>query len=195
MMVTVALGYRYLWVDRYCINQSDPTEVLEQMSIMDVIYKNSILTIIAACGINPQHGLPGVSKPRRALHECESSGIYVREVVSSSTILESRWNQRAWTYQEAVFARRRLIFTDCEAYYECSSRGGKWESQPVCFHFTYSSFFRGFRSCAFHDTQHTLDLHMAIVPARIPLTTQNIKNGFDLPSSHIFWCAIPVAKR
>ena len=134
MQVTLALGYHYLWVDRYCINQNDKTEVLQQMSIMDIIYQKSALTIIAACGGNPYYGLPGVSnRSRRSYHQSQGSSLYMREILSQEGFIRnSYWNKRGWTYQEALFARRRLVFTDYEVYYECSQLG-LWESCPVCF--------------------------------------------------------------
>lgn len=40
--------YRYLWVDRYCIDQDDVAEKKEQIAQMDRIYRGAELTIIAA---------------------------------------------------------------------------------------------------------------------------------------------------
>jgi len=53
--VTLALGFQYLWVDRYCINKTEKQWQIEQM---DVIYSKSQLTIIAAV---PGNGLPGIN--------------------------------------------------------------------------------------------------------------------------------------
>ena len=63
--VTRALGYGYLWVDRYCIDQSDPREMHNQISRMDLIYSNSEVTIVAAAGIDESAGLPGVGARRQ----------------------------------------------------------------------------------------------------------------------------------
>jgi hypothetical protein len=131
MAITVSLGYRHLWVDRYCIDQSNVEEVLHQISIMHLIYETSILTIIAACGANPQLGLSGVSKPRLPLYEAESASIYVRESLRrDNEVVGSVWNSRAWTYQEALFARRRLIITSSEVYFECAA-WRLWETEQV----------------------------------------------------------------
>jgi heterokaryon incompatibility protein (HET) len=134
MSVTLALGYKNLWVDRYCIKQEDKTEVLQQISVMDTIYRNSALTIIAACGKDPQYGLPGVgSRLRHPYHKSQSSRLYMREVLNRENLITfSHWNKRAWTLQEALFARRKLVFTDYEVYYECSEHRA-WESNPVSF--------------------------------------------------------------
>jgi len=58
--VTQQLGFRYLWIDRYCINQQDKTHATQQIEQMGSIYRNSEITIIAACGKDPSHGLPGI---------------------------------------------------------------------------------------------------------------------------------------
>ena len=64
--VTQLLGFEYLWVDRYCINQGNEEEMVQQCSRMDVIYSGAEITIIAAAGQDPSFGLPGVSRrPRK----------------------------------------------------------------------------------------------------------------------------------
>jgi NADH:ubiquinone oxidoreductase subunit 4 (subunit M) len=58
--VTQQLGFRYLWIDRYCIDQQNQTHAMQQIEQMGSIYKYSEITIIAACGIDPSYGLPGI---------------------------------------------------------------------------------------------------------------------------------------
>lgn len=122
--VTKALGYRYIWVDKYCINQSNAEESLEQIRQMDVIYRNSALTIIDAAGKDPYHGLPGVRPRSRS--SCHSTRVYGFELVSTPHrpewyIETSRWNTRGWTYQEGLLSRRRLVFTSQQLYFECQT--------------------------------------------------------------------------
>src|SRR5690242_1462165 len=139
ILVTVKLGYKYLWIDRYvghcalvilrsaklfqCINQRDQKHRDGQILQMSSIYREAQLTIIAAAGSDPTHGLPGVESNLRDCrvghHEnidsiCLSalrlpsftSHKYVKDVLGST------WASRAWTYQEGMFSRRRLIFTE-----------------------------------------------------------------------------------
>ncbi|KAH7007350.1 heterokaryon incompatibility protein-domain-containing protein [Ilyonectria destructans] len=118
---TLTLGFQYIWIDRYCINQQIQEEVDEQVPKMDLIYNNAQLTIIAAAGEDPGHGLPGVS--RRWIRQ-PSARIGNHLLVSSmpdpaAFIAVSTWNTRAWTYQEGLLSRRRLAFTDLQVYFEC----------------------------------------------------------------------------
>lgn len=65
MKVTMSLGYRYIWIDRYCIVQDDPTIKHDQIRSMNHIYTRSNLTLIAAAGHDAEYGLPGVSSRTR----------------------------------------------------------------------------------------------------------------------------------
>jgi heterokaryon incompatibility protein (HET) len=55
------MGRRYLWVDRYCINQRRIFEKEMMIHNMDLIYESAEATIVALHGDNEQSGLPGVS--------------------------------------------------------------------------------------------------------------------------------------
>lgn len=59
MEVTKALAYRYCWVDSLCITQDYAMEKSSLIGIMDAIYGNADLTIVAASGDSAQSGLSG----------------------------------------------------------------------------------------------------------------------------------------
>ena len=120
--VTQALHRRYLWIDRYCIPQDDAKERDRNIRQMDLIYSGAHLTIIAAAGHDPDFGLPGVS----STHRVPQARIQIGNHTLCSTmedptrvIKHSTWMSRAWTFQEALFSRRRLVFTEQQVYYEC----------------------------------------------------------------------------
>lgn len=51
--VTRKLGFQYLWIDRYCINQQNEKEAsaqIRQMDLVILVYKNAEITMIAAAG-------------------------------------------------------------------------------------------------------------------------------------------------
>ncbi|KAH7087589.1 heterokaryon incompatibility protein-domain-containing protein [Paraphoma chrysanthemicola] len=120
--VTLLMGYHFLWIDRYCIDQNDPEQKHDQISNMDQVFSGADLVIIAAAGEDPHYGLPGIStrarKHQRTI-ETESFKLvqmfpYAKEVLS-----RTRWATRAWTFQEGYLAKRRLIFTDHQAIFVC----------------------------------------------------------------------------
>lgn len=119
---TTKLGYRYLWIDRYCIPQGQDQEKHTQIRSMNVIYNSSVITIIAAAGDNPYYGLPGVSttprNPQPYIKIGTRTVIYTPYVLRE--IVDSTWNSRGWTYQEGLLSPRKLVFTDVQAYFQCN---------------------------------------------------------------------------
>jgi hypothetical protein len=117
MTVTKRLGYRYLWVDRYCIDQKNEQEKADQVGKMDLIYNKAELTIIAAIGEDPNYGLPGVGlRKREPEHLTTCAKVDTHFLISidawpKTAVEETRWITRAWTYQEALLSRRRLVFS------------------------------------------------------------------------------------
>ena len=121
MIVTLELGWQYLWVDRYCIGQNDEEKHF-QINQMDKVYLCAVITVVAAAGESANYGLPGVSNTLRRAQPCA----VVRGQVLASTmrsareaIGSSRWATRGWTYQEAALSKKRLVFTDDQVFFEC----------------------------------------------------------------------------
>ncbi|PVH71824.1 HET-domain-containing protein, partial [Cadophora sp. DSE1049] len=56
--VTKELGFRYLWVDRYCIPQDEGATKDFLLKTKALTYSQSTLTIIAGAGEDPSYGLP-----------------------------------------------------------------------------------------------------------------------------------------
>ncbi|KAJ4985047.1 tol protein [Stagonosporopsis vannaccii] len=123
MKLTKDLGYQFLWVDRYCIPQDDADTQHVQIAQMGKVYAAAALTIMAAIGNNPHHGLPGLSHPRTIRAETlESSSVVVLPPVSDfEQIKQSTWSKRAWTLQESVLSKRRLILTNRQAIFFCNA--------------------------------------------------------------------------
>jgi len=80
------------------------------------------LTIIAASGNGPYHGLPGVSR-LRSRRPTLTVGDHTLVAVESprQEIGSSKWGTRGWTYQEVMLSTRRLVFTDSQVYFQCRS--------------------------------------------------------------------------
>ncbi|KAK8037705.1 HET-domain-containing protein [Apiospora marii] len=122
--VTKSLGFRYIWVNRYCVEQDDSYMKHEQIMNMDSIYENATLTIIAATGQDGRRGLPGVSSDRETKEDPYRHANFSVAWLPPSPYVEIRdspWSKRGWTYQEGILSRRRLVFTDHQVYFECRS--------------------------------------------------------------------------
>ncbi|KAF2994350.1 hypothetical protein E8E13_000635 [Curvularia kusanoi] len=119
VVVTRELGFRYLWIDRYCINQQDADTKHQQIRQMWSIYASAYITLIAAAGNGPNHGLPGVSLPRRQDREKRGAVTIADNSSIADEIRNSMWASRAWTFQENLASRRKIFFTDMGASYAC----------------------------------------------------------------------------
>lgn len=117
------IGMRYLWVDSLCIVQNDDTDKQQQLTIMDSIYNNAELLVVAATGSDANAGLPGIgSTPRRMWQRIETiSGTQFTTAQPSlqQVLKRSVWNSRGWTFQEAILSRRALVFTESLVYWSC----------------------------------------------------------------------------
>jgi hypothetical protein len=135
MTVVLRLGYRHIWVDKYCIDQTDVSQVHHQTSAMDRIYQNADLTIIAGAGNDANFGLPGLHPGSRAPQpRLVLNGITWVSLEESpfDVVKSSVWNTRAWTYQEGYFARKRLIFTEDLVLFQCNQSCHLEISRPPC---------------------------------------------------------------
>jgi hypothetical protein len=115
-------GQRYLWVDKYCIDQNNTMDKHRQVKSMDSIYERAIATIVAASGDGAECGLPGIGPvPRLPQPAALVNG---KQLVStlphiSIALKDTAWITRGWTYQEAMLSRRCIVFTDLQVYFIC----------------------------------------------------------------------------
>jgi len=127
MRLVGRLGYTYLWVDSLCILQGDEHVWELNARSMDVVYGNAALTICAADGEDANAGLLALSPTQsRFTHHAkqvvEDYSPDLRLMVSypSETYIQrSKWNTRAWTFQERILSKRCLVFTAGRVYFQC----------------------------------------------------------------------------
>ncbi|GKT42579.1 uncharacterized protein ColSpa_02760 [Colletotrichum spaethianum] len=125
MRATMKLGFRYVWIDRYCIWQEDKTHKMSQVEQMDQIYGDAELTIIAVGAKDPSYGLPGLTLSRTQ-HASITKRIGQQKLIANFShhwqldqITRSKWATRGWTFQETCLSRRRLYFSNYEVSFEC----------------------------------------------------------------------------
>ena len=110
--VTTALGFKYLWIDRYCIQQFHAADKQHQISQMANIYSCAVATI-CALGPDDKAGVHGVSQPFESPLQAEAQGM--KFVWAGRAIRyflkQSAWTGRGWTFQETVLSSRCLFFT------------------------------------------------------------------------------------
>lgn len=123
MHCTTRLGFRYLWVDRYCIDQASPSKHL-QIHNMDLIYGCASVTIVNAAGDDSDCGLPGVSVQSRIAQESFVIGgkRFLQIPQSEAEIKKSKWASRGWTLQEGHLSKVRLVFTRSQVIFQCRTR-------------------------------------------------------------------------
>lgn len=125
MKLVADIGETYLWTDLLCIIQDDPSKA-DQIKAMDLIYSNSILTIVALAGPNADFGLPGVNGG----HYIERSDIAVEDSLTDGKIivpsrplfeqmLKSHHYTRGWTMQEMILSPRCLFIAEDRTYFKC----------------------------------------------------------------------------
>jgi hypothetical protein len=127
------MGELYLWTDSLCIMQDDEyqdingvwtnADKMAQIPNMSVIYGASVLTIVAAYGKDSNAGLPGVyaSNTRRS-QVVGTIGDQIWLSVQNNPMdafFRSEWLTRAWTFQEFILSKRRLIFLPEQVMFHC----------------------------------------------------------------------------
>ncbi|KAK4164403.1 heterokaryon incompatibility protein-domain-containing protein [Cladorrhinum sp. PSN259] len=118
-----SIGERYLWVDSLCLIQNDPDDVKAGTSVMDLIYETSALTVVAACGRDAGHGLPGVNSGSRSVPFYLSQvlpGLQLTIYTDLVYLLQSSvWASRGWTLQEEILSSRVLYFVNDQVFFQC----------------------------------------------------------------------------
>ncbi|ESU13898.1 hypothetical protein FGSG_07619 [Fusarium graminearum PH-1] len=127
--LTGVLGVRWLWVDSLCIPQDDDEVLKRELAAMHRIYATSFLTIVAADGGDAEYGLRGlrgISKPRaikqmiEPLSQGEKVVFWPWNKSNDQVEYGLRYRHRMWTSQEYHFSKRRLIFENGQATWQCN---------------------------------------------------------------------------
>lgn len=124
----------YLWIDSICIPQDDLEVRIAQIQKMDVIYDRALATIITT-GASMRYGLTGISvnpNPAQSLQLGPWLLMYQpspwKHLMCGTNDAASHflpWGSRAWTFQEALISRRKLILNNADdrLLFECSASG------------------------------------------------------------------------
>lgn len=173
------LGRRYLWVDRYCINQEDGAEKKTMIDNMDLIYESADATLVALHGDNDQSGLPGVStlsRNKQPTVDTDTGQLIYSFPTIESLIEGSQWNTRGWTYQEARLSRRCLFFSRYQVYLVC--RDSTW-SEAVPFDPVTNWVTKLLNSQKLESTLFGIDIHRGWLRDRLEYSKRNLSHETD----------------
>jgi hypothetical protein len=132
----LGLGINHLWIDRLCVDQDDSVQNRVNIAAMGEIYGAAFATIILAVPSQlpsvgaPLQGLPGLPAPRLPFQHVENVGkLKLANTLPSleMAIATSKWNSRAWTFQEGLLSSRCILFGPEQSYFECAEMAC-WES-------------------------------------------------------------------
>ncbi|ERF76407.1 hypothetical protein EPUS_06965 [Endocarpon pusillum Z07020] len=120
------IGERYLWVDLFCIDQSNKEQKQSQINSMDRIYASAYLTLVCLDGRDADWGLPGISRP--LLQTIQPTVTLVAGRLTATFIYSvwdnngnSVWDTRAWTLQERLLSRRCIMFANTYISMTCQA--------------------------------------------------------------------------
>lgn len=130
MAVVDSLGIRYIWVDALCIIQDNSADWERTAPLMEELYGNGKVNICAAAGSDAYRGVPGsVHTPRttqQPVTQCFGLDLIAVKPVESR-IRYTKWNSRAWTFQERMLSPRSLIFVEDRVFWQC--RQATWSEE------------------------------------------------------------------
>ncbi|KAL6887105.1 heterokaryon incompatibility domain-containing protein [Trichoderma evansii] len=142
--VARALGVKYIWIDALCIIQDDVADWETESKMMAEIFQNALVTIIPLCSSSCDEGFlernPSL-KIKYTHHSNEGNingSFFIRHIPfsyenaefairSSPTfsnapikleLKKSSWQARGWTFQEDMFAVRKLYFGYMMMYWD-----------------------------------------------------------------------------
>lgn len=133
MHVTRLLGERFLWVDSLCIVQDDEESQNEHLNRMASIYAYANAVIVPIDGKHAETGIRGLrnapsEEPRHLEQEVIPFGdrIILRRTNFSKEGRPSKrsgmnkvYFDRGWTFQEFLFARKRICFENDSIWFQC----------------------------------------------------------------------------
>lgn len=135
MYLASQLGVKYFWTDCLCIVQDDESTKGMFINAMASIYARAYFTIVAGEGSDGNFGISGTRsylKPRnipfRYMHfpgysmQTEN----MNELSDKGAAVGTPWASRAWTFQEAFFSRRLLIFNGTFNFFCGDFRSEEW---------------------------------------------------------------------
>ncbi|KAK8065014.1 heterokaryon incompatibility protein-domain-containing protein [Apiospora hydei] len=156
-----ALSIPYVWIDALCIRQLDHSDWESQAEVMGKIYSGAYLTACAASSSSCEEGylqrdfVAPIEVPTDPVSDPSGTGgTYFFQPIRWScgsefgfyyqapfSLANSKWNTRAWTFQEMRMSTRLLFFTTSGLHFNCGqyNHSEYYASQVPSYHSTITS--------------------------------------------------------
>ncbi|KAH6701271.1 heterokaryon incompatibility protein-domain-containing protein [Leptodontidium sp. MPI-SDFR-AT-0119] len=134
--ITRTLGFRYIWIDTFCIIQDCHQDWERESTKMQEIYANASFCIAASAAPNSEAGIfasadrerqlsrPLISFSSTSLSKKLQGTISLRWQLDGfpyTSIVNENLHQRAWAFQEGILAQRTLDFASTQIRWHCRS--------------------------------------------------------------------------
>ncbi|KAH7384363.1 heterokaryon incompatibility protein-domain-containing protein [Phaeosphaeria sp. MPI-PUGE-AT-0046c] len=134
LLVTLEMGFTYIWIDSLCIVQDSINDWTHEASRMGEVYRNTSCNISASGVANGEHGFmpsrvfdptPVVARVKWSTPEDSEARVcpseyYFRLDNPLRELSRGPLFERAWTFQEQLLATRALHFGTEQLFWECS---------------------------------------------------------------------------
>ena len=126
IIMTRALGQRYLWIDSICIDQGEDGDFPEEAKYMEAIFRQAYCVIAASCSTGHFSGFLHQRKERKFVKFTgpNNEPFYICDNIDNfeEHVIKGNLNKRGWVLQEHALARRTIFFTEHQTYWECGQR-------------------------------------------------------------------------
>ncbi|KAI0172239.1 heterokaryon incompatibility protein-domain-containing protein [Hypoxylon sp. FL1284] len=128
LRIATSLGFRYIWIDSLCIIQGDEDDWKAQSSKMGLVYSTAWCNIAATWAKDVADGCfsdrtPDVVDPVFKSDLTVWTTFYRMTLTPGPSfdedVTHAPLNKRAWVIQERYLARRQLMFSKRQVYWEC----------------------------------------------------------------------------
>ncbi|KAK0479024.1 heterokaryon incompatibility protein-domain-containing protein [Armillaria luteobubalina] len=172
--VTRDLGFRYLWVDAFCIIQDSKDDKAQEIRQIRWLFSDAYLTIIAACADTVNDGFlherhPPIPTPIMLPFRCPDGAIGTMQLRSPFDPPGHPVDKRAWCLEEHLLSPCKVIYTAHTLRYACEKSNENL----------------GSNSNLFQDNSDMLSLSRPIYPD--VLATSNSGSKVDLADVTFLW--------
>ncbi|KAF2181155.1 HET-domain-containing protein [Zopfia rhizophila CBS 207.26] len=127
--VTRAISIPYLWVDALCILQDSDEDKTREIAMMEQIFRDSLVTLVAASSDNASRGFlqlrSGHSTAYRVPFRISPSTFGTMSIQDLDDVIYDETlepiNRRAWTLQEQLLAQRLVIYSSHTLQWRCKA--------------------------------------------------------------------------